>query len=98
MSNNSKNENRINQFLMVSYDELKQIIVEIVREEREQTEKRIRESREVAAVSRNDASKMLSVSLNTLWRWEKDGYLVPKRVGTKVMYLKSDIEKLITKR
>lgn len=81
--------------LMVSMDELKSIVQEAVKEERERTEKRIREAKEVAAVSRNEASRMLSVSLNTLWRWAKDGYLVPRKVGTKVMYLKSDIDNLI---
>ena len=81
--------------LMVSEDELREIVKDAVKEERERTEKRIREAKEVAAVSRNEASRMLSVSLNTLWRWAKDGYLVPRKVGTKVMYLKSDIDNLI---
>lgn len=81
--------------LMVSEDELREIVKDAVRDERERTEKRIREAKEVAAISRNEAARMLSVSLNTLWRWAKDGYLIPRKVGTKVMYLRSDVERII---
>lgn len=41
------------------------------------------------------ASSMLGVSRTTLWRWEKVKYLVPQRLGNKVMYKESDIKKLL---
>jgi len=34
----------------------------------------------------------LGVSRSTLFRWEKDGYLKPVRIGAKVMYNLSDVE------
>lgn len=36
-------------------------------------------------------AKRLGVDPSTLWRWERDGYLVPNRVGRKVLYNESDI-------
>ena len=37
-------------------------------------------------------AKMLGVDKSTLWRWEKQGYLVPVRVGRKPRYKESDIK------
>ena len=32
------------------------------------------------------ASALLGVDRSTLWRWEKEGYLKPDRIGRKVRY------------
>lgn len=37
----------------------------------------------------------LNVVRSTLWTWEKKGYLMPVRVGKKLMYKQSDIDKLM---
>ena len=36
-------------------------------------------------------SQRLGVDPSTLWRWERDGYLIPSRIGRKVLYNESDI-------
>ena len=36
-------------------------------------------------------SQRLGVDPSTLWRWERDGYLIPTRLGRKVLYNESDI-------
>ena len=36
-------------------------------------------------------AKRLNVDPSTLWRWERDGYLIPTRLGRKVLYNESDI-------
>lgn len=42
-----------------------------------------------------EAAKALGVSVNSLWRWRKDGYLQPAGfVGRKPYYLQSQIDKL----
>jgi len=41
---------------------------------------------------------MLDIHVTTLYRWEKQNYLIPIRIGTKVRYRKSDIEKLLGNR
>ena len=37
------------------------------------------------------AAEMLGVTKTTLWRWEKEVFLLPVRTGTKVRYRKRDI-------
>lgn len=32
---------------------------------------------------------------STLWRWEKAGYLTPVRIGAKVFYRRSEIDRII---
>lgn len=41
-----------------------------------------------------DVMAILNVSKATLWRWEKNGYLVPVRFGRKVMYKDSDLKRI----
>ena len=43
----------------------------------------------------DEVAKMLGVSTNTLWRWNKSGYLCHVKCGRKSFYKKSDIDKLI---
>lgn len=31
----------------------------------------------------------------TLWRWEKKAYLTPQRIGGKVLYQESDLQRLV---
>lgn len=42
-----------------------------------------------------DVIKLLRVDKTTLWRWHKTGYLVKSKVGRKVYYKVSDVEKLM---
>ncbi|NME12352.1 helix-turn-helix domain-containing protein [Parabacteroides distasonis] len=43
-----------------------------------------------------EASEKLKVNRVTLWGWEKKGYLKPTRIGAKVRYKLSDINKLLS--
>ncbi|QVJ81948.1 MULTISPECIES: helix-turn-helix domain-containing protein [Prevotellaceae] len=45
-------------------------------------------------VSKKSVITGLGVSHTTLWKWEQRGFLVPVRVGKKIYYRRSDIEKL----
>ena len=50
-------------------------------------------------ISKKEAKILLGgVSDATLWRWEKEGYLIPERFGRKSMYRKSEIQGLMIKR
>lgn len=40
----------------------------------------------------DEVASELGVSKNTLWRWDKIGYLSPVRVGRKPLYRRSDID------
>lgn len=95
MARAEKEKNEGKTLLMVSGEELQELISKAVRNERKRAYEEAKNENEVAVVSRDEAAKMLCVNLCTLWRWTKTGYLVPRKVGSKVLYLKSDIEKLI---
>lgn len=45
-----------------------------------------------------EVAGMVGVSTNTLWRWEKEKYLIPLKIGRKSRYRKSDVEALMTGR
>lgn len=46
----------------------------------------------------DEVANELGVSKNTLWRWDKIGYLSPVKVGRKPLYKRSDIDSLLTDR
>lgn len=86
-----------NVILQISASDLRAIVGEMYREEQNRTAQAIAEYRERPTVDRMEAAKMLNVSLATLWRWAKDGYLVPVKIGTKVLYRATDIERMLTR-
>lgn len=43
----------------------------------------------------DEVAKMLGVSTNTLWRWNKSGYLCHVKCGRKSFYKRSDVEALM---
>lgn len=58
---------------------------------------RFAKPKEETYITAEQATKILHVQRNTLWRWEKENYLVPVRFGTKVRYKMSDINKILGK-
>lgn len=46
-------------------------------------------------LTRKQVSEMLSVDISSLYRWNKSGYLRAVKIGGKVRYKLSDIQKLI---
>lgn len=47
-----------------------------------------------ALISSDEVCKRLAKNKCTLWRWEKNGYLVPVKVGGLNYYRLADIEKI----
>lgn len=45
-------------------------------------------------LTKEEVCEALKVSSNTLWRWNKNGYLCHVKVGRTPMYKQSDINKL----
>ena len=54
-----------------------------------------KETVEEKYLTSDETAKMLGVSTNTLWRWNKIGYLHHVKVGRKSLYLLSEVEKLM---
>lgn len=78
-----------NTICILSAEDLEAAIRKIVNDPRETSNDGVEEH-----LSIKDVISRLDVSRTTLWRWEKSGYLTPVRVGNKVRYKASDINKL----
>ena len=48
-------------------------------------------------VPKKEAREILDVCDVTLWKWDRLGYLVPVKVGRKIFYWRSHIDKLMGK-
>ena len=64
-------------------------------------------SDEVAAISRRESDelltreetcKKLNISSATIWRWKKNGYIVPVKVGSMDRYRLSDINDILSRK
>lgn len=58
-------------------------------------EKVIDTVKEPAYITTDEACSLLMVKPITLWRWAQNGYLVPKKVGVKNRYLRSEVIAII---
>ena len=76
---------------MISAADLERILRNLVNDlisEREEVKKE-------TYISASQVSNLLGVSKSTLWRWEKENYLVPVRVGNKLRYKESEVKQLM---
>lgn len=51
--------------------------------------------KEETYITAKEAAKLLNVTLSTLWRWDNEKYLVKIKIGNKMRYRLSDVERLI---
>ena len=58
-------------------------------------EQRIADAATETYLSTERVCQMLDVSVTTLWRWAKRGYLVPITYGGQKRYRRTDIEKIL---
>ncbi len=49
-------------------------------------------------LTRKEVAEMLQIDLSTLHLWQKRGILQPRRLGNRVYYLSSDIQKALNKK
>lgn len=52
-------------------------------------------TQDMSILTKQETADLLKVSRKTLDRWEKDGLLVPFRIGVNVRYRREDVEALI---
>ncbi len=76
--------------IVVNREDLKWMVTEWLQEELSK-----RTKKQEVYLSRTKTALMLGVTLSTLWRWDKENYLTPVRVGGKVLYRESDIQRVI---
>lgn len=67
----------------------------LIRKVRLELEQLITDANTETYPSREKVAEMLGVEVVTLWRWDKQDYLKPVRIGGKVRYRMSDIQNIL---
>ena len=81
--------------ITVSADDLRTFVAEVAQQVINQEKAAQAAKNDVEMLNQAQVCSYLGVSKATVWRWEKIGYLRPStRMGSRPMYLKSEIEKL----
>jgi excisionase family DNA binding protein len=84
--------------LQVKGNDLLNFAGELVSKTAAEVEARIKaENKPDELLTRQQVAKSLNVTLSTLWHWEKKHILVPVKIGRKVRYRRSDVEKALQK-
>lgn len=73
----------------MSQDDLERVVQNAIDKLLEQ-----RENKPEVYLTAEETAKRLQVDRSTLWRWNKEGYLVSAKVGSKVRYKLSDVERI----
>jgi hypothetical protein len=81
--------------LTVSAGELLEMVNYCVQTTRKELEQQITDANTETYPSPEQVAKILDVNKSTLWRWRKQGYLVPIEVGGKRRYRMSDVKKIL---
>lgn len=85
-----------NFIIQVSANDLKEVVRNLYAEEAQRTREALEASREKPTLTRKETAKQLGITLSTLWKWGKAGYLKPVKIGNRVMYRPSDVEGMLT--
>ena len=81
--------------ITVSAEDLRVFFAEVAQQVINQEKAAQAAKNDVEMLNQAQVCSYLGVSKATVWRWEKIGYLRPStRMGSRPMYLKSEIEKL----
>ena len=75
--------------MIVSQDDLERVVQNAIDKLLEQ-----RENKPEVYLTAEETAKRLQVDRSTLWRWNKEGYVVCATVGSKVRYKLSDVERI----
>lgn len=80
------------QFIQYTPDELKKDITEIVKFQIQDNLKKLQAQPPKEYVTRSDVAKMFDVDLSTIHNWCKKKKLNPLGIGSRVYFLRSEIE------
>ena len=81
--------------LGIKAGDLKEMVDYCMEKKCKDLEKLVADANTETYLSPEQTAKKLDVNKSTLWRWSKNGYLVPVEVGGKRRYKLSDIQKLL---
>ena len=78
-----------NVMICVRLEDLKNFMSELIDDSLKQKEK------EKELLSQNDVCQLFNITKPTLWRWKKEGILVPRQIGRQIFYNRNDINKIL---
>lgn len=87
--------NKHNLSVNISFDDLQKIVNYIISETRNELAQSVVDEKSETYLTAKQTSEKLDVDLTTLWRWEKQGILLPVRAGKKRRYKMSDIRSML---
>lgn len=79
----------------ISIGDLMEANMLLIAEVKRELEQTIADEKAETYLSRDKVMKVLDVSAATLWRWQKQNYLVPINVGGKRRYRRSDVNRIL---
>lgn len=82
------------QFFLVNAQDLKNAIDASIQQVIQELNEDVSKSNNDNLVPLKEVAETLNVSRCTLNRWNKDGYLVPIKIGRKVFYRQNDINEI----
>lgn len=81
--------------ITVKVGDLKEWADYIIGLTRQELEQQVANEKSETYLSRAEVAKMLGVNKSTLWRWNKQGYLLHIETGSKRKYKMSDIKRIL---
>lgn len=81
--------------ITIGAGELKEWAEYIVRLTRQELEQQATNVKNETYLSRDEVAEMLRVDKSTLWRWNRDNYLVHIEIGGKRVYRMSDVKLIL---
>ena len=85
-------------FTPLRLNEFETLIENSVRKVLKEQQKPLPTETEPKYINRSKTAQILGVSHVTLYKWEQSGLLIPYRVGSRVRYLKTEVDNLFKKR
>lgn len=79
----------------ISVGDLMRANQELIDNTKRDMEKQLEEANHETYLNVAKVTEMLGVDRSTLWRWAQSQYLVPIKIGGKIRYKISDINKII---
>lgn len=80
---------------IISIGDLMEANMLLIAEVKRELEQTIADEKAETYLSRDKVMKVLDVSAATLWRWQRQNYLVPINVGGKRRYRRSDVNRIL---
>lgn len=88
---------KVDSIVDINFLEFKEIIKALLKEAILEIQQTTADKKEKHFLTAEEVRQMLGISKATLWRRKEDGTLLPIKIGSRVMYKQSDIDKLVEK-